>query len=110
MKEALLYCLKDTDCYKKYGYTPRECLDDTKPGTNPQCAKFAQSLATCKFDLVRTVILSTHFQQLDLINKDCIDFETHLSKVTSFQVDRKRRFRGVRGVNNMSERASEDEM
>lgn len=76
VKEALLNCLKDTDCYKKHGHTPRECMDNTRPGTNPQCAKFARSLATCKFDLV----------------------------------DRKRRFRGVRGVNNMTERASEDEI
>jgi len=76
VKEAMLNCLKETDCYKKHGYTPRECLDLARPGTNPQCEIFTTALAKCKFDMI----------------------------------DRKRRFRGVRGVNNIKATESDDRL
>ncbi|KAL5258160.1 hypothetical protein ACHWQZ_G012948 [Mnemiopsis leidyi] len=65
-KKALLNCLRSTDCYQKYGYTPRECLLNVDlPGRNEECEKFETMLASCKWDTI----------------------------------DRKRRFKGVRGIN-----------
>eukprot|EP00116_Pleurobrachia_bachei_P015288 sb/3475550/ len=52
-KKALLNCLRATDCYQKYGYTPRECLNDKAlPGRNAECDKFETMLSACKWDTV----------------------------------------------------------
>ncbi|CAI8032225.1 Cytochrome c oxidase assembly factor 5, partial [Geodia barretti] len=52
LRRELLDCLRESDCVKIHGMSPRECLQDGAPGQRAECNSFRLAFFECKRSLV----------------------------------------------------------
>lgn len=48
LRKELLQCLRDSDCVKVHGLSPRECLKEGAPGQRSECMSFRLAFFECK--------------------------------------------------------------
>ncbi|KAL5460365.1 hypothetical protein EMCRGX_G033811 [Ephydatia muelleri] len=52
LREELLDCLLKSDCVRKHGLTPRQCLQEGAPDQNPECNSLHVAFFECKRSLL----------------------------------------------------------